>query len=263
MSGYREALFINQQETGIKVFKTSEFELAYYSSMSENNKVNEDSGALLEVQNEVIAIVADGMGGHRNGEKASKTVVDSFRSSFKKGLGQGEDSVSRFIQSVDLAQKRVSKRFPGSGSTLVGAILSKSFVRFFNIGDSVGFLSSRSGAIKYRTIEHSPLGFAQESGLLEDEEIHQSESHFVSNVIGSSPMRIEASQKYAIAKSDTVLLASDGFYGNIDEEEMQKILRKRSIEETMEILVRTAMDRRSSAEGHMDDLTVVVSRRVG
>ena len=110
---------------------------------------NEDSVNIVEnASGEILLAVADGMGGHKDGEVASSIALNHIATRFKEisSVGNKEDAIN-WIQDIvkeanALIYKYVSmhKESSGMGTTLVLAILSKTFLLVGNIGDSSGYV---------------------------------------------------------------------------------------------------------------------------
>ena len=80
----------------------------------------------------------------------------------------------------------------GAATTLTVAEVQEDSVRSYQVGDSVLLLVGQRGRIKYQSISHSPVGFALESGLLDEgEALRHADRHLVSNLLGARDMRIE------------------------------------------------------------------------
>jgi len=81
--------------------------------------------------------------------------------------------------------------------------------------------------MKLQTTPHSPVGFAFHAGLInEDEALGHDQLHIISNVMGSNDMRIEIGPRFPLAPRDTLLLASDGLFDNMLQDEIIEIIRK-------------------------------------
>lgn len=84
-----------------------------------------------------VVLVADGMGGHRAGEQASRAAVDAFLS--KECVLHDEEQLSDFLQDInrtvfDLARK--DAQLNGMGTTLAGLVCLSDTLLWFNVGDS-------------------------------------------------------------------------------------------------------------------------------
>ena len=132
---------------------------------------NEDSFAILE--DHTLYIVADGMGGHRAGDVASKlateAIVDFFRATatedftwpfhFDARLSEEEN---RLLTGIRIANRQIvdrsarSREFHGMGTTVVGCLFSSRKKKMYigHVGDSRAY-RVRGGQIKQMTRDHS------------------------------------------------------------------------------------------------------------
>ncbi len=185
---------------------------AYYASFRyPNHPMNQDSMGIYELEGgHVVLLVSDGMGGHAGGEIASKLICDTFKKVLKNKKGNARNHV---LDAIEKSNRAIQKLKIGAGATLTCCLIDKSgkSVRFFNIGDSSQLLLGSRGKLKYRGIEHSPLGHGIEAGIIEDRtEQDIVESNIVSNGVGFPNMRIEMSEPIEVSEGDLILLASDG-----------------------------------------------------
>jgi len=201
-----------------------------FSCKSIYEKPNQDCLGVYAVDEQCKAlVVSDGMGGHQGGERASKIVCETILNALSKSLDRGE-----FLDAIEKADLEVKALKIGAGATFTGVLIEEGQVQFFNCGDSVSYLFGSRGKIKYRTIEHSPLGYGIESGLIpheQSEEAHLVEDNIVSNGVGFEPMRIEVSQKIPLADGDIIALMSDGVSKHFRIEEIASFSTAGSFEE--------------------------------
>ncbi|MDO4963666.1 MAG: protein phosphatase 2C domain-containing protein, partial [bacterium] len=110
---------------------------------------NEDSVSIeTNLKGEKLLIVADGMGGHINGEVASKIALNLICDRFKNisSIGNKQDATNWIQSTVSEANVEIFKyvaenpESQGMGTTIVLAILTPSFLLIGNIGDSSGFV---------------------------------------------------------------------------------------------------------------------------
>jgi serine/threonine protein phosphatase PrpC len=121
------------------------------------------------------------------------------------------------------------------------------------------------GKIKLQTVCHSPVGFAVESGYLDEREaMHHEDRHLVSNFVGSPEMRIEIGAPLTMAAWDTLLIASDGLFDNLHIPEIVERIRKGPLDVGVRKIVADATARmKRPANGRPskpDDLTIVAFR---
>jgi serine/threonine protein phosphatase PrpC len=128
-------------------------------------------------------------------------------------------------------------------------------------------LIGQRGRLKLQTVAHSPVGFAVEAGLLdEDKAMHHAQRHLVSNVLGAPDMRIEVGSQRRIAPRDTLVLASDGLSDNLRTDEIVALLRTGPLDAACDRLAELARARMyAPSDGEPskpDDLTFVAFRAV-
>ena len=137
-----------------------------FFSITDPGKVrerNEDAVAICENgAGEKLLIVADGMGGHKNGEVASHLALDHITNRFKNisSVGNKEDAINWIQTTVSEANVEIFKyvtshpESEGMGTTIVLSILTPSFLLIGNIGDSSGYVYKNKKLHKI-TIDHT------------------------------------------------------------------------------------------------------------
>ena len=114
---------------------------------------------------------------------------------------------------------------------------------------------------------HSPVGYAVESGLIDEEDaIGHAQRHLVSNMVGDPDMRIEIGSPLDLAAYDTVVLATDGLFDNMRRDEIVEAVRTGSLEEAGHRLASSCLRRMTEPSPGLpskpDDLTFILYRRV-
>ncbi len=221
-----------------------------------------------------LAMVADGIGGHRAGEVASGIAVDIIPSAFDKA--DAIDYRSLFTHAVaDTSEAIADHTFEhpeseGLGTTCVAALVFDRSLYTVSIGDSRIYLL-REGKLRQISIDHSWVQEARDKGVLSSEEAR---NHPRRNVLrrylgaGADPIpdfRLQLSPKetdeqsrtnqgYRLQKGDRILLCSDGLNDMIDDAEIATALREHLDPQTAtEELVRRAL-----AAGGTDNVTALV-----
>lgn len=190
----------------------------YFSIESIHNVTNQDGIVVIKNSEKLkCVIVIDGMGGHLGGEKATEIIVETCQERITRF--ENDDLRLVLLDVLELADQKIKDLKIGAGATVTALEIGQDFVRFYNAGDAFGLLVGARGKFKFKTIEHSPLGFGIEAGIVErnDDTI---ESHTVSNGLGLEPMRIEISQKMEVKNNDLVLLSSDGILNSFTVDEL-------------------------------------------
>ena len=228
---------------------------------------NEDAAAVFGLSDSsAVLVLADGVGGQRGGEVASSTAIEQLRLSIQRGLADGQSLRACIMDGFENANRAVLESGLGAATTLAVLEIDGDVIRSYHAGDSPIIAVGQRGKLKLETVAHSPVGYAVESGVLNEKDaMNHDERHIVSNVVGDSEMRIEVGPAIKMARHDTVILASDGLTDNLHTKEIIERIRKGPIEQVMSQVSGLARHRmESSGNGKPskpDDLTFVVFRR--
>lgn len=227
---------------------------------------NEDSAIIIpRGEHAAVFAVADGVGGLRGGEVASRMALQALRESIDESPKSVDSLRTAILNGIDAANRAVLELGIGAASTLVVVELEDSSIRPYHVGDSMILNVGQRGKIKLQTISHSPVGFAVESGLLdENEAMHHSQRHVVSNVIGTPNMRIEIGSAIEMDQRDTLILASDGLSDNLHVGEIIEYIRKGPLEEGLNAMTtesrRRMVSTRQGRPSKPDDMTIIAFR---
>ncbi len=246
----------------------SHFHIVAFSDRSPaKTTANEDSALVMSYGDDsVILGVADGAGGLPAGQRASNTAITALRDSLRESAREGVLLRTAIINGIEVANEAVMALSNGSATTLTVVGADEDTARSYHVGDSAALLVGQRGRIKFQTIAHSPTGFAVEAGFLEESEaLFHAERHVVSNFIGNNEMRIEVGAPVALAKCDTLLIASDGLTDNVRIDEIVEKIRKGPIGDALDQLAQIARARMLGVDSRQpskpDDLTVLLMRR--
>ncbi len=241
-------------------------EAVVYSRRCPGQDANEDCAACFVLQDGGVLAVADGMGGSPAGGSASRIVVDCLRETLVVSPRESAAVRVAILDGVEEANRRILDLSVGAGTTLAAAELQLNTLRPYHVGDSEILVVGQRGRLKLQTVSHSPVGYAVEAGMLDDEEaMHHDERHLVSNLVGSAEMRIEVGSPLALAPRDTVLLGTDGLFDNLVFDEIVEAIRVGPLERAAQQLGDAArMRMQEPVEGQPskpDDLTFILYRR--
>lgn len=183
--------------------------------------VNEDS--CLCAADKGIFIVADGLGGHADGEKASMTAVDYIEENSFGGY-----TTERIYELMESANKEVLQNGGGGKSTVAAAFIENGRLFYTNVGDSRVYIF-RSGRIISQTKDHSVCQASVDMGMLSPDEIRGSEDRSrLLKVLGSEES-LNIKKRYqpvTLQDKDAFLVCSDGFWEYVYENEMEADLLK-------------------------------------
>lgn len=222
---------------------------------------NEDSVTIIKNgQNEILMIVADGMGGHRAGEVASSMVVTHLGSRFASlsKVGSKLDAVNWLNSTINEINEMIIKYTEdnpdskGMGTTVVLALLTENFLMFGNIGDSSGFVL-KNGILHKVTKDHTLVNLLVAAGDLTPEEaINHPKKNVLMKALGASE-RVELDIFDVDMSAEAVLLCSDGLTNMITKEQIEKVLNDKEldIEEKISKLIR-----KCNARGGTDNISI-------
>ena len=226
-----------------------------FFSITDPGKVrerNEDAVAICENgTGEKLLIVADGMGGHKNGEVASHLALDHITNRFKNisSVGNKEDAINWIQTTVSEANVEIFKyvtshpESEGMGTTIVLSILTPSFLLIGNIGDSSGYVYKNKKLHKI-TIDHTLVNLLVKSGELTEEEArNHPKKNVLMKALGSST-NVEMDIFNVELGVDGIFLCSDGLTNMLDDNQITKVLNENgTLQEKLEKLVFKANNR--------------------
>ena len=206
-----------------------------YNYLTDPGKVrerNEDSVIIVEnAAGEVLMCVADGMGGHKNGEVASSIAITHISDRFKSisSVGNKDDAVNWIQSTVSEANAQIFKyvaehpESKGMGTTVVLAILTPTFLMFGNIGDSSGYVIKNRKLHKV-TIDHTLVNLLVKSGELTEEEAKEHpRKNVLMKALGATP-NVDIDIFNVELGVDGIMLCSDGLTNMLTDLQITKVL---------------------------------------
>ena len=227
---------------------------------------NEDCLALLPFDEESgVLIVADGLGGLPAGSTASQLAIENMSQVLHEATTDAIPLRDAILIGIERANEAILQQASGMATTLAVIEIQGHTIRHYHVGDAMILLTGQRGKLKAYTVSHSPVGYAVEAGLLDEEEaVHHEERHIVSNVVGATDMSISIGTTLQLATRDTLLLASDGLFDNLYMEEIVEIIRKGPLTKAAEKLVSLSQQRmqhpQQGSPSHADDLSFILYR---
>jgi serine/threonine protein phosphatase PrpC len=236
---------------------------AYKTDIGRIRSVNEDCAAVWSDMNGLtLALLADGMGGHKAGDVASHMTIDVVQRELKAihhemSVKQWEEAI---IRAIDLANAEVynksmqSPDFLGMGTTIVIGLLTNNRLSVAHIGDSRAYLIHK-GQFTRITEDHSLVNELLKSGQISQEEaIAHPRRNVITRALGTEA-KIEADISHTEwYPGDTLLLCTDGLSNLLAEDLMIDILNMDlSLEGKADLLIGRALE-----AGGDDNITVVL-----
>ncbi len=211
----------------------------------------------------VLAVLADGMGGHTGGARASQAVLDAVLPAFEK-FQPGKDKPKDCLRTMILAaHEKVAAAGQGfqrdPRSTAVLAMAGPERIDWAHCGDSRLYLF-RDGKFVKRTEDHSLVEILFQQGKISEDEMltHPERSRLFSSLGGDEPPAIVFGGIDDPEPQDTVLLGSDGLWTYFDGFEMAQLVGLRALPEGCERLISLA---RRRANGNGDNVSVAMIRK--
>ena len=220
-----------------------------------------------------LFIVADGMGGHKAGEVASRMAVDTVVE-FVRATVRGADmtwpfpydptqsgGANRLAVGMRLANRKVHDagrndlQLLGMGTTIVAALVDRTQLVVAHVGDSRAY-RLRNDQLQPMTKDHTWVAamMAVEPNARTDDHPMR---HVLTNGIGMREDVTPAITEHEIAAGDCWMLCSDGVHGYLAEGRLPALLTLASPDAAAEGAVQAALD-----AGGSDNATAVVLRFV-
>jgi protein phosphatase len=218
----------------------------------------------------VLAVVADGMGGHDAGDRASALAVGAVAAAlgpFLAGLVGGQekideaetwlDALDRALWEANRLVARAAAEEPGCagmGATAVAALAAGPLAAVCHVGDCRAYLHS-GGALRQLTRDQTLVARMIELGRLTPREarVHPAASQ-VTQALGKQEYLEPSRQTVALRPGDRLILACDGLHAHLDEADLAAVVAQG---EGAAGLARTLVDRANRAGGS-DNCTVIV-----
>lgn len=220
-----------------------------------------------------LLAVADGMGGHAAGERASAlaiarvgawsaTLVDAVGTTPPEGpLDALREAVERCVHDAHTAvqEAAAARGTPGMGTTLVLAVAAGGRALVAHVGDSRAYLF-RAGTLHALTVDHSLAMLRFERGEITwDEAESHPDRHRLYQALGPAAHLDVALGEFELAHGDLLLLCSDGLSGPVPPAALAEIL---SAGGPLDALADHLVDA-ANAAGGPDNISVVLARAEG
>ncbi len=167
--------------------------------------------------------VADGLGGHINGEEASSCAIEYLKKSAHGNYG--EDTVKSLLEG---ANSEVYGQAKGAKTTIAVLFAENGIFRYANVGDSRVYIF-RNDRLLAMTKDHSVCRAAVDMGTMKFDDIRQSEDRSrLLKVLGNDE-KLNVPKGYPpiqMQEGDAFLICSDGFWDYVLESEMEADLLK-------------------------------------
>jgi PPM family protein phosphatase len=206
-----------------------------------------------------LFIVADGMGGHAVGEKASAKAVQEIPLTYVKHVENGPAAALRHaFQEANAGINAVgtsNPEFRGLGTTATALVIRDEGAWIAHVGDSRAY-RIRGSQIQQLTYDHSyAWEMARRLGI-PPEELGDVKKNVIVRSLGPDPLvQVDVEGAYPIEEGDTFVLCSDGLSNQVAPEEIGAVVTALPIEEAGRLLIELA-----NLRGGPDNITVLIVR---
>ena len=206
-----------------------------------------------------LFLLADGMGGHKAGDFASRFAVEEFRKYISEA--------PKDIPSVQLIQNAISsvnerlyklsmedENYSGMGTTLVSAFIDDNVITVSNIGDSRAYII-HGNTIKQITRDHSYVEEMVRRGFMRrGSQDYLNSRNIITRAVGIEPRVAADFFEVELSDGDYFLMCSDGLSNMADNESIRNIVRERnSVENKVQALIDIA-----NINGGKDNIGIVL-----
>ncbi|MCB0321444.1 MAG: protein phosphatase 2C domain-containing protein, partial [Bdellovibrionales bacterium] len=203
-------------------------------------------------------------GAHRGGAEASSGAIAAIVDTLSHN-GHHHSWESALLDAIDKANASVVSLGIGAATTLIAIHVNEEGARPFHVGDSSALVVGQRGKLKFQTLSHSPIGYAVEAGILDEETaIHHEDRNIVSNLLGTEQMHVQIGGRVGLSRHDTLVLASDGLFDNMLTDEVNSVIRTGPIDSALSNLVLRTHERMLRPEAgdpsKFDDLSIILFR---
>ncbi len=193
---------------------------------------NQDRLAYSYSKDAMLLVVADGMGGHANGEVAAEMTIQMLTSAFQQSANPSLSNPAKFLMDSILQvhnaidqYAQVNDLLESPKTTVVAAIVQFGQLYCAHVGDS-RLYHYRDNHLLFRTEDHSTVQSLFNKGMISLEEMHDHPyRHKVYSCLGGyEPPEISLAPRQALQNGDSVLLCSDGVWGAVSDEAIKQTL---------------------------------------
>ena len=218
---------------------------------------NEDRMGYSYTRDAVLFLLADGMGGHPEGEMAAQIALQTLSTLFQRDAKPSLPSVQGFLATGVMAAHHQIIRYASEQAlmdtprtTLVAGLIQDGELHWAHCGDSRLYVV-RDGALLSRTRDHSYIE-AQASAGASTEGVNR---NVLFTCLGSTvrPM-FDVAGPLKLREGDKLLLCSDGLWGSVEDDEIVSMLASVPVADAVPALVERAL---AIAGERSDNVTVI------
>lgn len=234
----------------------------FQDSRQGDRKGNEDRVGYSYSRDVLLMTIADGMGGHQDGEVAAEIAITEITRRFQQeARNKLRKPVEFLVSAIQSAHRAIVSHAVAHNllecprTTVVACVVQNGNAYWAHAGDSRLYVLRR-GHLAAATQDHSRVQLMIDAGEITQEMAarHPERNKIFSCLGGVVPPQIAAGREFPLQPGDTIVLSTDGFWAQIPANILGSMLAKQPLVELMPGLMGEAHRR---ARGESDNLTVV------
>lgn len=194
----------------------------------------------------LLCCVADGVGGNRGGEIASKLAVEVFERELRHTNVALSECVDIAHHEV-LTQAASDETLLGMATTITSVLINEYNLEGVNCGDSRTYVL-RGNGLKQLSVDHSEVARLLASGKLTKEAaVDYPRKNILDSAIGAhKPIQIQTFE-FELQKNDRIVLMSDGIYSVVSKQDFRNLsLKNSTVKGLGESIVKLAEERNTA-----------------
>lgn len=221
---------------------------------------NEDRMGYSYTRGSGIFLLADGMGGHPEGEVAAQLALQAISSAFQKEAKPGIKDIPGFLNSAVLTAHRNILRYAidrgmadTPRTTVVAVLVQDGAATWVHCGDSRLYLV-RDGELLARTRDHSYAEQHKGGGIPEHSPQYKNRNILFTCLGSPTKPQFDITGPIALQQGDRLMLCSDGLWSSVPDAEITYQLNTKPVAMSVPDLVEQALQK---AGGTSDNVTVI------
>src|SRR5699024_9269554 len=235
----------------------------FITDQGQVRSVNEDAGGVFfNAEEQLLAMVADGMGGHKAGEVASKLAVSHVQKAWKDcdKINSPMEAEAWLENTIQVMNKSIydrsleNKEYEGMGTNVVMSICTKDYITIAHIGDSRAYIYSNT-SFNQLTNDHSLVNELIRTGqITEGDAEEHPRKNVLTRAVGTEEVVQAEIGTYNWMEDDCLLLCSDGLTNKVSDQELYNLFQQFDhLEEMTKEFIHMANER-----GGEDNITLTV-----
>ncbi len=209
-----------------------------------------------------LFVIADGMGGHANGQDASRIAVETIYQHLAEAMPRQDapdEALGNLLQdAIQHANQMIfqqnQKDHADMGCTMTAALITGNEAHICNVGDSRTYLLNPNEHLQRVTTDHSIVESLVAAGVIQKDDVY---THPKRNQIYRSLGEKEAAEidlfRQRLTPGDKLLLCCDGLWEMVRDPDIEQVLRQDDLRQATNTLVDMANE-----NGGVDNITAIV-----